>query len=66
MNPRKTSNNKISNYTKIKVKDIFRNLKSNYFLIKIFDNINKKKMLDIIKYNKNIQDRINININDYK
>ena len=66
MNYRKISNNKSSEYTKIKRKDLFKNLKSDYFLIKIFDNLIKRKILDIIKYNKNIQDRLKININDYK
>jgi surface protein len=42
------------------------NLISNYILKKIFDNIQKNKVLEIIKYNKDIQKRINININDYK
>ena len=50
----------------IKSKDIFENLKSNYFLQKIFDNLKRKKWLEIIKYNKNIKNRINLNINDYK
>ena len=47
-------------------KYIFNNFKSDYFLEKLFDNLNKKRALDIIKYNKNIKNRINININDYK
>jgi len=51
---------------KIESKDIFKNLKSNYILKKLFNNLMKKKKLDIIKYNKNIKDRINISIEDYK
>ena len=66
MNSKKKSNNEKSKYTQIKSKDIFKNLKSDYFLVKMLDNLNKKKILDIIKYNKNIKNRINININDYK
>ena len=50
----------------LKSKDLFENLKSDYFLKKIFNNILKKKTLDIIKYNKNIKERINVNIKDYK
>ena len=42
------------------------NLKNNYILKKIFDNLQKNRALEIIKYNKDIQKRINININDYK
>ena len=41
-------------------------LKSDYFIQKIFDYINKKKSLEIIRCNKNIQKRMNININNYK
>ena len=42
------------------------NLKSKYILIKIFDYLSKKNFLEIIKYYKQIQKRINININNYK
>ena len=45
---------------------ILRNLKSDYFLLKLFDNLLKKKSLDIIKYNNNLKDRMNINLNNYK
>ena len=55
-----------SELNKNKSKDKFENLKSDYFLIKLFDNLCKKKKLEIIKYNKNIQKRININLKDYK
>ena len=34
-----------------KSKDIFDNLKSNYILQKIINNLSKKKKLEIIKYN---------------
>ena len=51
---------------RIESKDIFKNIKSNYILKKIFNNLMKKKSLDIIKYNKNIKERINISIKDYK
>ena len=37
-----------------------------YFLQKLFNNLLKKKSLNIIKYNKKIKDRINISIKDYK
>ena len=43
-----------------------RNLKSNYFIQKFFGYISKRKSLETIRYNKNIQKRINININHYK
>ena len=51
---------------KIKSKDIFKKLRSDYFLQKLFNILLKKKSLDVIKYNKNIKNRININFNDYK
>ena len=47
-------------------KDLFYNLKCDYFLEKVFNNLEIKKSLNIVKYNKNIKKRINININDYK
>ena len=40
-------------------------IKSDYFLIQIFDNLNENKKLNIIRYNKHIQNKINIDINDY-
>ena len=55
-----------SESNKIESKDIFKNLKNDYFLQKLFNNLLKKKSLDIIKYNKNIKYRINISIKDYK
>ncbi len=49
-----------------KSKNIFDKVKCNFFLIKLlFDNISKKKSFNIIKYNKKIQKRVNINIYDY-
>ena len=51
---------------KIELKDIFKDIKSKYILKKIFNNLMEKKSLDIIKYNKNIRERIDISIKDYK
>ena len=42
------------------------NLKSDYFMQKIYNFMNKKKSLEIVKYNKKIQNRLNLSINDYK
>ena len=44
----------------------FINIKSDYFLQRAFDYMHKKISLEIIKYNKNLQQRLNININNYK
>ena len=51
---------------KIKSKHIFTDLKSKHVLKVIFRYLNKKISLDIIKYNKNIKNGLNINIDDYK
>ena len=44
----------------------YENIKTDFFLKKVFNNLEEKKKLNIVKYNKNIQRRINININNYK
>ena len=44
----------------------YENIKADFFLEKVFNNLKKGKTLNIVKYNKNIKKRINININDYK
>ena len=62
MNSENTDNKLKQNLSKT----IFDNLKTDYFLQILFNNLLKKKSLDIIKYNKNIKDRINISITDYK
>ena len=51
---------------KNQIKPVYENIKTDYFLEKVFNNLEKKKTLIIVKYNKNIKNRINININDYK
>ena len=43
-----------------------QNLKSDYFIQKFFDYIQKRRTLKTIRYNKSIQKRINLNINHYK
>ena len=50
----------------IKSMDKFNNLKADYFLVKLFLNLENKKKLNMVKYNKNIKNRIYININNYK
>ena len=45
---------------------IMTNLKSDYFLRKLYDIISKKKKLEIIRFNKKMQNRINLSIKDYK
>ena len=51
---------------KLKSGDKLNNIKADYFLKNVFNNLEKKRTLNIVKYNKNLMKRINININDYK
>ena len=48
------------------ISNILKNIKSNYILSKIYDNIQKRKYLEIVKYNTKIQNRLNLSIKDYK
>ena len=50
----------------IKSREIFNNLKADYFLQKVFYNLKRKTLLNIVKYNKNIKKRININTYNYR
>ena len=65
-------NMKLNNVSKdenkiIKISDTnLSNVKSKYILSKIFKNMNKNKSLEIVKYNKKIQNRLNLSIQDYK
>ena len=60
------STNILKDKKDIKSKDDLNNIKSDYFIQKICDYLTRKKSLEIFKYNKNIQKRLNININNYK
>ena len=44
----------------------FENLKSNFIIKKIFNYMRKNKPFKIMKYNKKLQKRLNLSINDYK
>ena len=44
----------------------YKNIKSKYLLQKIFANLTENKLLEIVKYNKNIQKELEKDINDYK
>ena len=50
----------------IKSNDKFAELKNDYFLQKLFNNLKWKKTLTILKFNKSLKKRMNMNINDYK
>ena len=45
---------------------VLQKIKSVYILKKIFILLRKKGKLEIAKYNKKLQKKLNININDYK
>ena len=45
---------------------IIDNIKSRYILSKIYNNMTIKKKLEIVNYNKKIQNRINLSIKNYK
>ena len=47
-------------------KNYLKKIKSEYFLEKFLFSLSKKKLLNIIKYNKTIQNILDININNYK
>ena len=49
-----------------KLNPIIENLKSDYFLQTLYDIMPKKNKLEIVKYNKRIQNRLNLSIKDYK
>ena len=49
-----------------KSKNYFENLKSNIMLKKILAYIKRNSSLEIMKYNKKLQKRLNLSFNDYK
>ena len=57
---------KIKKFMQKKSKDDFKNIKSDYFLMKVFGILQQKKSLEITKYNKHLQNRLKLGINDYK
>ena len=50
----------------IKKDNLFNNIKSIYILKIIFKNVVKTKYYNIIRYNKKLQNRLDISLNDYK
>ena len=46
--------------------NLLLNIRSKYILQQIFDYLNEKRCFKIIKYNKNIQKKLDLNINHYK
>ena len=60
------SNQKQKYPNKINTKSLFDNIKSIYIYKGIFDNLHRRTLLKIIKYNKNEKKRLSINNKDYK
>ena len=50
----------------IQLENKFQNIKSYYILQKIFNNLQTKIRLNIIRFNKNMKKKLDINLNDYK
>ena len=49
-----------------KTNSFIDNIGSNYILSDIYDLMTKKKKLEIVKYNKKLQNKLNLSIKDYK
>ena len=49
----------------IKSISILDNLRTDYFLVLLFNIMKKNKSFEIVKYNQKLQKRLNLNINDY-
>ena len=53
-------------FLRIKSKDILDNIKSKYFVQNFLNILPKKKLLQILQYNKALQSLMNLTVNDYK
>ena len=62
----KESKNKNKDDENVKSNTLFENIKGDYFLQKLYDNLLKKKKLEIVKLNKKMQKRLNLSVEDYK
>ena len=63
---RNTSKENSKDNESAKPNPILESLKSDYFLQKLYDIMPKKKKLEIVKYNKKVQNRLDLGIKDYK
>ena len=48
-----------------KINNFLIKIRSKYILKQIFDNLKENKLLEIIRYNKNIQKKLNKKLNDF-
>ena len=58
------NSNKINN--EFSSQNLLYKIKSRFILKKLFENIEKKKTLQITQFNKTLQDKLNIFLDDYK
>ena len=49
-----------------KESNLLNNIKNKYILKNLFEYLTHEKLLNVIKYNKDIQNKLNINIDTYK
>ena len=47
-------------------RNILEKIRSRFILKRIFDNLKENKFLETIRYNKEIRNKLDISINDYK
>ena len=66
MNSKDNINMDLEESRLIEPKSKIKKLKSDYFLLKLFDFMRRKISLKIVKYNHDIQKRLNLDINSYK
>ena len=48
-----------------KINNFLKRIRSKYIIKQIFDNLKENKLLEIIRYNKNIQNKLNKKLNDF-
>ena len=53
-------------FNSIGTKSLFDNLKSDHFLEKVFIIVQRRKSLEIVKYNNKIKKKLNLTIDNYK
>ena len=62
----RNNNSKDKEMKQTKSNLVLEKIKSDYFLMKLLDIMKKNRMFEIVKYNKKLQKRLNLSINDYK
>ena len=60
------TNSNYENVNCLKNRNLLDNIKSTFFSLILFSYLDEKIKLKVIKYNKNVQSKINIKLNNYK